>query len=137
MIAKFDKNGALVAGFGSNGIAALSLPGHTSTFPIDIKADGDGNLYIGGSTTASPVAIVPVMIAVDGGTGTLRSDFGAQGYALVDTAEVSSAQAITLDPAHQRACIAHVRADSTPPSYFNVTCFKSAPVNEIFAAGFE
>jgi uncharacterized delta-60 repeat protein len=137
-IAKFDKLGTLVDDFGTNGVEQLVLPGKTVAYANDLKIDGDGNLYIAATTNGTSTTITPAIVAVDGQTGALISGFGTDGLATADVPAVNYAgDAVILDPARNRVCIASERGDLQTPAKFAVACFIASPVNEIFAAGFE
>jgi uncharacterized delta-60 repeat protein len=137
-IAKFDKNGSLVAAFGTNGVEAISLPSYREVLGTGAALDSDGNLYVVGGTVGTG-GIVTALMMVDGQTGALMPGFGnGNGFVTVDFGnDVYTGESVVLDPARQRVCVSAERGDLQTPAQFAVGCFQSSPANEIFSSAFE
>ena len=136
-VAKIDKNGDFVTGFGTGGKASIPVTGGAAV-ANSVQIDKDGNLYVAGSAVISNNAYTEVK-HVDGAEGTLISTFGTNGQSTIDFLNgdyggVGSA----LDP-NGRLYITASMEDPTSStiSEFAAARLVTAPTNEIFSGDFE
>jgi uncharacterized delta-60 repeat protein len=85
-VAKLDRNGLPVAGFGTAGKKILDLPSATSSVVNGVVSDSDGNVYLAGSGSYAAPAFMDFTVAALDPQGNLRGAFGNGGVRRVDFA---------------------------------------------------
>lgn len=86
-VAKFDRDGRLVASFGSSGVRILELGGGRTVIPQAMAVDGGGNVFIAGER----------LVKLDS-SGNLAADFAAGGlWEVPDCVNGSGASAVAID----------------------------------------
>ena len=136
-VSKFDKDGALVSTFGTNGIKSLGVPSAAASIANDVQIDGDGNLYLTGFAVVGG-KVLTTIVELDGSSGDTVPGFGTNGIATVDiSGGVYGGQSAVLDAAHHRICATAQRNDFMGLSDFTIACVIIASANEIFAGNFE
>jgi hypothetical protein len=86
-VAKFDRDGHLVASFASSGVRILELAGGRIVIPQAMAVDGGGNVFIAGER----------LVKLDS-SGNLAADFAAGGlWEVPDCANGSGASAVAID----------------------------------------
>lgn len=95
-LVKLDANGNAVAGFGSGGKVTIDFA--MTDDGLALARDGDGNLYLAGSTSI-PVGHMIMAVAKLDASGALVSDFATGGKATIDPAGTSgaAARAVAVD----------------------------------------
>lgn len=136
-VAKIDKNGNFVSGFGAGGKASFPVTGGIA-IGESVQLDKDGNVYIGGLAVISNNAYTEVM-QVDGTAGTLIPTFGTNGQTTIDLMNGDyGGVGAALDP-NGRLYITARMGDPTSStiSEFAAARLVTAPTNEIFSGSFE